>query len=290
MFTYRYHAISLVAVFLALGIGVLLGVAIGEEGVVSNASKDLESSLRGDLQNARATNSRLRREVRLREDYESQAYPGLVRDTLPDHRVGIVALGAMPSGFTSAIRDAVEPAGAQVDSLSVIAAPLPRGKLGSALDGTKLQRVDHSEDVLAQLGRRIGRQLVAGGDLVQRLRHDLFSTSRGEYGGLDAVVLVRGSDHRDLERRQKSAQDRFERELISALKDTDAAVVGVESTGTDPSQIGFMKDRGVSSVDDIDLTVGKTALVWAMLGGDGHYGVKSSAERLLPAPPERAGR
>ena len=290
MFTYRYHAISLVAVFLALGIGVLLGVAIGEEGVVSNASKDLESSLRGDLQNARATNSRLRREVRLREDYESQAYPGLVHDTLPDHRVGIVALGAMPSGFTSAIRDAVEPAGAQVDSLSVIAAPLPRGKLGSALDGTKLQRVDHSEDVLAQLGRRIGRQLVAGGDLVQRLRHDLFSTSRGEYGALDAVVLVRGSDHRDLERRQKSAQDRFERELISALKDTDAAVVGVESTGTDPSQIGFMKDRGVSSVDDIDLTVGKTALVWAMLGGDGHYGVKSSAERLLPAPPERAGR
>ena len=58
MFTARYHAISLVAVFLALGIGVLLGVALGEEGIVSGASRDLEKSLRGDLdQAARATRS-----------------------------------------------------------------------------------------------------------------------------------------------------------------------------------------------------------------------------------------
>jgi hypothetical protein len=112
LFNYRYHAISLIAVFLALGIGVLLGVAIGEEGVVSNASKDLESSLRSDLQNARSTNAKLTREIRVRDEYQRQAYPALVRNELPGYRVGIVALGAMPSGYTSAIRDAVEPAGA----------------------------------------------------------------------------------------------------------------------------------------------------------------------------------
>ena len=60
MFSFRYHAMSLGAVFLALGIGVLLGVALGENGVVSGASKNLEKSLRGDLDNARSTNSDLR--------------------------------------------------------------------------------------------------------------------------------------------------------------------------------------------------------------------------------------
>ena len=42
---------------------------------------------------------------------------------------------------------------------------------------------------------------------------------------------------------------------------TDAHVVGAEQTDTDPSQAGFMDDHGLASVDDIDLTAGKTALV-----------------------------
>ena len=79
MFTPRYHAISLVAVFLALGIGVLLGVAIGEEGIVSGASRDLEKSLRGDLDQARSRNTELRRELAQRRGYERDVYPGARR-------------------------------------------------------------------------------------------------------------------------------------------------------------------------------------------------------------------
>ena len=79
MFTPRYHAISLVAVFLALGIGVVLGVAIGDQGIVSDASKDLEKSLRGDLDHARSRDSDLRRDLAQRREFERQAYPGARR-------------------------------------------------------------------------------------------------------------------------------------------------------------------------------------------------------------------
>jgi hypothetical protein len=44
-------------------------------------------------------------------------------------------------------------------------------------------------------------------------------------------------------------------------------------------------------VDDLDLVAGKAALVYALLGASGHFGVKQSAGRLLPQPPtERAAR
>ena len=43
MFDFRYHALSLVAVFLALGIGILLGSTIGDN-LASQANKDLSSS------------------------------------------------------------------------------------------------------------------------------------------------------------------------------------------------------------------------------------------------------
>ena len=43
MFDFRYHALSLVAVFLALAIGILLGATIGNS-LVSDADKGLRSS------------------------------------------------------------------------------------------------------------------------------------------------------------------------------------------------------------------------------------------------------
>jgi hypothetical protein len=275
---------SLVAVFLALGIGILLGVAIGENGIVSNASKDLERSLRGDLNRVRSQNSDLRRDIGRRDEYEKRIYPQVVKDVLRGWRVGIVAMGNLGSDYTGETSDAVEPAGAKVDSVTVISSPLPRGRLSSALKGTKLARIDRSDDVLERFGRRIGRQLVNGGDLIQRVRHDLFSSSRGEYRGLDGIVLVRDRD--GLKGKQKSAQDHFETGLLSAIGDTEAGLVGVETTGTDPSQVGFMDDHGIASVDDLDLTAGKTALVYALLGAKGKYGVKSSAEALLPPAPD----
>jgi hypothetical protein len=286
LFTPRYHAISLVAVFLALGIGVLLGVALGEEGIVSGASRDLEKSLRGDLDGARSRNAELRRELAQRRAYETEVYPALVGGLLPDWRVGVVAMGKLPGGYISAIEDAIEPAGAQVENVSVIASPLPLGRIAGELEDTNLRRVDRDNDDLERLGRRIGRGLVQGGELVGRLRQELFSTSRGDYSGLDGVVFVRDRD--GLKGDEKSAQDAFENGLLDGMRDTEAQVVGVEMMDTDPSQVPFMSSHDVASVDDLDLPEGKTALVWAMLGEDGRFGRKTTAQRLLPPAPERA--
>jgi copper transport outer membrane protein MctB len=287
LFTARYHAITLVAVFLALGIGVLLGVALGEEGIVSGASRDLEKSLRGDLNQARSRNADLRRDLAQRRDYEQEVYPALVGDLLPEWRVGVVAMGDLPGGYISSIEDAIGPAGAQIENVSVIEAPLPLGRIAGELEDTNLRRVDRDNDDLERLGRRIGRGLVQGGELVGRLQQELFSTSRGTYRGLDGVVFVR--DREGLKGDEKSAQDAFENGLLDGMNSTEAQVVGVEKTETDPSQVRFMSSHDVTSVDDLDLPEGKTALVWALLGEEGRFGRKATAERLLPPPPERAG-
>jgi hypothetical protein len=286
LFSFRYHAMSLGAVFLALGIGVLLGVAIGENGVVSGASKDLEKSLRGDLNNARSRNSDLHRQLAIRDEYEQQAYEPLVKDLLSGWRVGVVAMGTLPGGYASQLNDAIEPAGATVDSVSVIQSPLPLGRLASEMKGTKLERLDRSMDQLERFGKRIGRQLVNGGDLVGRLRHDLFSGSRGEYRGLDGIAYVREGN--GLDGRDKQARDRFEIGLLEGFKETNVGLAGAEATQTDPSQAGFLADEGVASVDDLDLTPGKTAVVWVFASGaTGKFGVKDSAQHLLPNPPDQ---
>jgi hypothetical protein len=47
----RYHAVSLIAVFLALAIGILIGAEFGGD-TLNSTRKDLEHSLTGNLQDA----------------------------------------------------------------------------------------------------------------------------------------------------------------------------------------------------------------------------------------------
>jgi hypothetical protein len=288
LFTFRYHAISLIAVFLALGIGVLLGVTVGEKGVVSDASKDLEQSLRGDLRNSRDRVSDLRAELGIRDQFEQRSYPGLVADLLPGFRVGIVAMGDLPGNYDGLIRDAVEPAGAEIASISVIPAPLSLDRLAKRLKRTSYAKLDRDRDVLFKFGQRVGKQLANGGGLVDRVKGDLFSSSRGEYRGLDGIVWVRDRDK--LSGDDKQNQDRFEAGILAGMRASDAEIVGVETSDADPSQIPFMTRHGLPTVDDLDLVAGRTALVYVLLGADGQFGVKDTADKLLPPPAiERPG-
>ena len=91
----------------------------------------------------------------------------LVGELLPDWRIGVVAMGRLPGGYISSIEQAIEPAGADVESVSVIASPLPLGRIAGELEDTNLRRVDRDNDDLERLGRRIGRGLVQGGELVE---------------------------------------------------------------------------------------------------------------------------
>jgi len=63
---------------------------------------------------------------------------------------------------------------------------------------------------------------------------------------------------------------------------TGLPIVGVESTTTEPSSIGFFQANELSSVDDVDTTAGQLALVYALGGSEGSFGVKGSADHLLP--------
>ena len=50
----------------------------------------------------------------------------------------------------------------------------------------------------------------------------------------------------------------------------------------EPSSISFFQGNDLSSVDDVDLVAGRLATVFALLGAEGSFGVKGTADRLLP--------
>jgi hypothetical protein len=282
VFDFRYHALSLVAVFLGLAVGLLLGVAIGDAGLVSSAKQDIEESLRGDVRAAQAESADLRSELDEQRAYEEQTYPDLVANRLIGQEIGLLFLGDADDSQVDAVREAIEPAGAQLRWVGVLDEPPDLGALSQRAARTRFAALDDDPDLLDPFAERVGFSLIAGGRLVGEIRSALMPSFSGELGPVDAVVVARAPGRPDESDEQQGTTDTLENGLLRGFERADATVVGVEELDTDPSQVSWYRDREIASVDSIDRLSGRTALVFALAGAGGAYGVKSSAEALLP--------
>ena len=71
MIDFRYHLVSLIAVFLALGIGVIMGTAVIDRAVVDRLERQ-QSTLNDDINDVQAENERLRTSLSEERDASSQ--------------------------------------------------------------------------------------------------------------------------------------------------------------------------------------------------------------------------
>jgi hypothetical protein len=276
----RYHATSLIAVFLALAIGILIGAEFGGD-TLTSTRKDLEHSLTGNLQDARERAGELSGELGRANEFSAAVYPVLVRDQLRGRRIGLLAIGDLPGDVSGAITEALGPTGARLVGVGVVREPVDLNALAGDLAKTRFARIARNPEVQTAFATGIGRQLVRGGTLLNRIRSHLFSRASGNFGALDGVIVVR-QQPQDMGPVQRTAVGRLEAGLMSGIVGTHTPAVGVEASKAEGSSVSFFGGNDLSSVDDVDLVAGRLATVFALLGAEGSFGVKGSADRLLP--------
>jgi hypothetical protein len=94
------------------------------------------------------------------------------------------------------------------------------------------------------------------------------------------VIVAR--EHDDFEGEEGEAAAALEDGLVAGVRSLGVPVVGVEQRTADPSDVPFFVDRGISTVDSIDRVSGQVATVYALCGASGDFGVKETADALLP--------
>ena len=276
----RYHATSLIAVFLALAIGILIGAEFGGD-ALTGTRKDLERSLVGNLEDARSQAEQLNGELGNANEFAERVYPALTRDRLEGRRIGLVALGGLPSEVTAAVEQGLAPTGADLVAVGVVREPVDVNGLTDDLSQTRFFDLETNSDQLTALGTGLGRQLVIGGTLPEVVRSHFFSRSSGSFGALDGVIVVRNQPQ-DMGPVQRAKANQFESALMAGIAGARAPAVGVETVNAEPSSISTFQSNDLTTVDDIDLTAGRLAMVLVMLGAEGSFGVKGNADRLLP--------
>ena len=295
MFDFRYHALSLVAVFLALALGIVLGVTIGDS-LVSQAQQNLREDLRGDVERAREAAADAEAQLEGRDEALAEAFPRLASQRLSARDVALVSTGELPTEVEQSVEEAVEVAGGEVDSVSVIEAPIDFGALARVAGGRYQGTTGATPVELDLLGRGIGLSIVRGGSVARRLSQEAPESFRGEYLGADAVVFFRtpaesegSAAETSADGRVREARERFEAAMLEAMRSETVPVVGVEQSDTEPSRVPYYARNDLSSVDSVDLPSGRLALVYTLDGVEdtqGNYGSKATAERALPELPE----
>jgi Copper transport outer membrane protein, MctB len=295
MFDLRYHVASLAAVFLALIIGIVVGVGISGKGFVQNSERRLLNEQIADLKNrldsATKRSADLTRSQRAAQAFVEDAYPTLMSGRLSGTSIGLVFAGPVDRRVRSLVEQTLSDGGT-VPPLRVRALKLPIDvpALRRALKGRPALAALATPRKIGELGRRLGGEFAskAGSPLWQSLSAHLVEERAGNDAvSLDGIVVARSVPP------QTGATARFLAGFYKGLASTDVPAVGVEVTRPGTSAVGAFAKQDLASVDDLDSESGRLALA-LLLGGavPGEYGVKKTArDGVLPdiAPPVPSG-
>jgi hypothetical protein len=286
MFDFRYHVASLAAVFLALVIGILVGVGISSGGFVSKGERrllnDKIDGLETQLDAARRRTGNLSRTQRGAATFVEESYPLLMADRLAKRRVALVFVGPVDAKLRDLVERTLVDAGAGTPlRMRAIRVPVDLEALGNSLD-TRPAFIRYAQpDAGRELGRRLAQELVRGGKapVWRLLASQLIEERSGnDEKPADAIVVVRSVQP------QQGLTARFLRGLYEGLAASGVPAVGVETSDALPSAVDAFDKASLSSVDFVDTHVGRFALALLLAGArPGSYGLKSTArDGILP--------
>ncbi len=319
MINLRYHIVSLVAVFLALAIGIVVGSTVLKEGTVG-VLRTTSNQLIRESKQARDENSALRGQLNAYKTFGDAVLPDLAKDRLKGRSAVLLDTDRVDDPTRNAVQDAIKAAGADVDGRVTFSSD----RLGLAAQGDR-------DSLNALLGTDLADPDTLRRSLADRLAGRLTNPGRLPRGGDRARDLLTGLDDAkflaDMRLADKAMQDgtvAFPRAgsmfviigptgnptpldpltFLVPLADrlsvraAPVPVAGVEAAA--PGGTSWVeKLRGargvpdrVSTVDDVDLPYGQLALDEALQRGwqsqpAGHYGTKARATGLLPGSVQR---
>lgn len=271
----RYHITSLVAVFLALGLGIVIGSSLLGDDKLFEQQRKLVDRLEGDLAGLRQDKKKLEgqmqeleNQLKREQNFNQAVLPLLTRDKLAGQRVAIIqATSTTATSELSELATCLKQAGAQVlSTTSLLRYSGDEEKLAKAL-GTEEGTFEELTDYLAQsLAMGFGKKRLKPLEDLGYIRLS------GQYDTpIHTVILFEGN---------VTAPKEFSSSLVQSFKEYQLRVAAVENSSAPSSSLA---SKGILLVDNIDQASGRVALVYALAtDGIGHFGIKEGAQAFLP--------
>jgi hypothetical protein len=276
MYNLRYHIASLVSVFLALALGLVLGGLIVEQGGFSEQPKAIVESLRKEFADLRDENATLSDENEQLSSLSGGFVDVWSEDRLSERAIVVVSNAGRGDGL-SAARQAIEEAGGRAVVVTLLK---PRfGLDDQELAASVTSLAPDPEQADQSLANALAAEWYAPAE-DRPLTAALVDAGVITVTGLEAQTSVSGLV--DLAAPEGKA-DEAGLLLGKALIDLGAAATAAQTPRSDTTLATSAVEQGLSAFDTLGTEVGRYTLVALMTGADpGFYGTASTADALFP--------
>lgn len=279
MFNIRYHIASLVGVFLALALGLVLGGLVVQQGTVERQQSALVDGLRKEFAQIREDNQRLSDENEALSGFSDQLTSDWTAGRLDGATILVVAANGQDADVRTTVR-AIEGAGG-VAAVATILAPrlgIETDEVRSLLSSASIEAGD-MESVASSLAAEFGfalqkRPLVRALGEVGVLEVEGLSAGTAVAGVVDLAAVDGVADEAGI--------------ALAVAYDRIGAAVAASSADSDNDVSELADASNLATLDHLGTPPGRYSLIALLTGAQkGHYGTGEQATALFPAPPGR---
>ncbi len=306
MINFRFHLVSLVAVFLALAVGIVVGSTLIDRAIV-DALRNRIDTVEANLDDADQVNDELRATNDELDDFVDASAPWAVEGRLPETPVLVLASRGLDGDALDSTVVSLREAGAEVggvvwfeeawrleDDGDQEALATALGRAGGAPDALR-------EEAITAVAAELSSDGIARPVLTNLIDNDFLAletvdgeeASAEQLGGTGTRAVIAVGTDAALPSEDLAAL--LTQDLVARAVPLTVAEVYKGSHDDPPrgAALAFVRDddelaAAVSTVDDLEVVPGRVATVLSLAdlgeGRVGHYGVGADAQAPLPLP------
>lgn len=283
----KYYIVTICAIFIALGVGILVGFNLNYDQALSKQQSEVLESFNTEFEALKDKNKTLQSEINdldgnvddLKE-YIDNNIDILTQDALTDKNTGII-LTSDNNDYSEDIENLILKANGTVSFNIMIKDNISNEEKLSELSKSLNKTFKSSQDIIDYIVDSLDNtkgyeQLYALEDLgVIKINN----INKGNYQAYDSVVLLGNLSGKD-------AKDKFnekEKLILSDLKEKNKYLVCVNQNNEDNTILKLYSDNNISTIGNINEGIGKVSLITLLKNQNivGDYGDSDLSKKII---------
>ncbi|AZT90396.1 hypothetical protein ELD05_06920 [Caldicellulosiruptor changbaiensis] len=277
----KYFIITIASIFLALGIGIVIGFSLNSEKFVQKQFQQQLNIIDKNLVALKKENDRLSKEI---DEYKNQiAQKDKINNALVSAYLKIgkaestVSLIITSTDYSyNDLIDFLRKNGIKINKVIKI-----KSSFLNIENTEKELSVDFSgykfpDDAIKDIA--IYSVFDIKSDLVKKLVEKRYIEENRLLSGISDTIILAGGNTV-----QNNNFNKLDRKIVEFLNDIDSLnVIGLQQSYSEINYCEYYKSMGLSTVDNVDEISGRVSLIELIRGNSGNYGTKKGATSIIP--------
>ena len=283
----KYYIVSIGAIFISLGIGILVGYNLNYDQELSKQQATVISDLDNKFNTLKETNDNLEKSLaNLNEDYDkamafiNDNVNSLVANRLTDKSIGIISTN-QDNDYTKDIDNIITTANGDIAFDIVLKNNILNEKKIEELSAKLNLEFKTTKDIIVYIEQALSENN-ASEKLKQLEAENIIKINslNENYQAYDSVVIAGGNNGKT----GKEQYNKLDKIVIETLKENEKYIVGVQQTSAKFSYVDLYSNDKITTIDNIDEGTGKLSLVIVLQDStiEGKFGKLEGSDSIIP--------